>query len=169
MKNNLKFERKTSVLNLSEEEIAEIAKIAAKSAGQTSGSALRDAVIKAATEVAFITGNSTDEIGEKLEKVNNVLNVLEKANNVIDGGTTLVGGVESSGALANVAFKTTKDIARGDKVCTGLCLVSAACETVALGCSTIKGIPCRGKIYIGSKMVSKACMNWRNACAGEGC
>ena len=138
----------------------------AKLAGQTAGAAVRDATIKAATEVAYQAGNNTDKIAEIAEKIGKT---VDKATNVIDGGTALVGGTKSSGAIANIAFKTTKDIARGDKICTGLCLVSATCETVALGCSTMKVIPCRGRIYILYKIVSKGCMTWLNACAGEGC
>ena len=152
-------EKKTE-LKLSE---AEIAKIAGKAASQIAGAALRDATIKLATETAYQAGNNTDKVVEIAEKIG------KGVDNVIDGGTALVGGTESSGALANIAFKTTKDIARGDKVCTGLCLVSATCETLALDCSTMKLIPFRGRIYIVSKIISKGCMIWRNACAGEGC
>jgi hypothetical protein len=83
--------------------------------------------------------------------------------------TELGGGSEAASALGRIAFKTTKDIARGDVVCTGCCLVSGTCETVALCCSTIKVIPCRGQIYVGAKILSKGCMAFRNACAGEGC
>ena len=138
--NSLKFERKKTELKLGE---AEIAKIAGKVASQTTGEVIRDATI--------------------------IARIAEKIGKGIDGGTALVGGTESSGALANIAFKTTKDIARGDKVYTGLCLVSATCETLALDCSTMKLIPFRGRIYIVSKIISKGCMIWRNACAGEGC
>lgn len=155
----LQFERKKTELKLGEEEIAKIV-------GQTAGEAVRDATIKAATEAAYQAGNQTNKIVEIGEKVTDI---LAKGSDAIDGGTALVGGTESSRAIANIAFKTTKDMARGDKVCTGLCLVSATCETVALGCSTMKFIPCRGRLYIASKIVSKGCMTWRNACAGEGC
>lgn len=155
-KNNVKFERKKIQLNISESEIAKIA-------SKTAGEAVRDATIKAATEAAYQAGNNTDKMLEVAEKVGNTV------DNAVTGGAALVGGTESSRALATIGFKTTKDIARGDQVCTGLCLVSATCETVALSCSTIKRIPFRGRIYIGAKIISKACMTWRNACAGEGC
>ena len=56
-------------------------------------------------------------------------------------GTELVGSGESAGALGRIAFKTTKDIARGDSACTGLSLISGTCETIAFGCSTIQIIP----------------------------
>ena len=151
--------RKKSELKLSE---AEVAKVASKTAGQI----VRDATIKAATEAAYQAGNNTDKVIEISEKIGTGVDNL---NNVIEKGAALVGGSESSGALAKIAFKTTKDIARGDRVCTGLCLVSATCETLALSCSLVKVIPFRGQIYIGSKIISKGCMTWRNACAGEGC
>jgi len=117
-------------------------------------------------EAAYQAGNNTDKVIKISEKIRTGVDNL---NNVIGKGTALVSGSESSGALAKIAFKTTKDIARGDRVCTGLCLVSATCETLALSCSPVKVIPFRGRIYIGFKIISKGCMTWRNACAGEGC
>ena len=97
---------------------------------------------------------------------------VDIASNVgvaVDRGTALVAGGESASALGRIAFKTTKDLARGDTVCTGLCLVSGTCETIALCCSTVKFIPFRGQIYVSAKVVSKGCMAFRNACAGDGC
>ena len=68
-----------------------------------------------------------------------------------------------------VAFKTTKDISRGDPVCTGLCFVSGACESVALCCSIVKCISFRGPIHVSAKVISKGCMAFHNACAAESC
>ena len=95
--------------------------------------------------------------------------IAQKVEGAIDRGTVLVGGSESASALGRVAFKTTRDIARGDTICTGLCLVSGTCEAVALCCSTIKIIPGRGKAYMAAKIISKGCISFRNACVGEGC
>lgn len=158
--NGPEFGRKKTELRLNEGEVAKMAGEAAKQVvGQTAGATVRDEIIKRATEAAYEAGNRTDKIAAFVDKV------ADK----VDKGTAIVGGTESSGALAKIAYKTTKDVARGDSVCTGLCIVSAVCETVAMGCSTIKKVPCRGRIYLGCKMISKACMTWRNACAGEGC
>ena len=171
-KQNIKaFERKKSELRGIESDIAgAAAKVAvdaaSEAASKTAGEIARDATIKAATEAAYKIGNKTNTMVEVAEAK---LKILDKTSNIVEGGTALVGGGESSAALGNIAFKTAKDVARGDKVCTGLCLVSATCETVALGCSTIKLIPFRGRIYIGAKIVSRGCMAYRNACAGEGC
>ena len=162
-KNGLKIERKKTELNLNE---AEIVKIAGTVASQTPGSSVRDAAIQLATEAAYQAGNNTDKVIEIADKA---VEVVDKTTKIINRGTALVGGTESSRALANIAFKTTKDIGRGDKVCTGLCLVSATCECLALSCSLIKVIPFRGPIYTGSKIISRGCMTWRNACAREGC
>ena len=74
-------EKKTE-LKLSE---AEIAKIAGKAASQIAGAALRDATIKLATETAYQAGNNTDIIA----------GIAEKIGKGIDGGTALVGGIES--------------------------------------------------------------------------
>lgn len=129
----------------------------------TPGENVRDAIIKAgikaAEESGYAAGNQTEKLVE----------IASNAGNFVDRGTELVGGGETAGTLGRIAFKTTKDIARGDSVCTGLCLISGTCETIAFVCSTIKIIPFRGRIYVGAKIVSKGCMSYRNLCAGEGC
>ena len=96
-----------------------------------------------------------------------LVNIGLNMGTVVDRSTELVGGSEAATALGKIAFKTTKDVARGDTLCTGLCLVSGTCKTVALCCSTIKIIPFRGRIYVGAKILSKGCMTFRNACTCE--
>ena len=129
----------------------------------TPGENIRDAIIKAglkaAEESGYAAGNTTERLVE----------LASKAGPVIDRGTELVGGGETAGAIGRIIFKTTKDIARGDGICTGLCLISGTCETIAFGCSTIKILPLRGKLYVCAKIVSKGCMAYRNLCAGEAC
>ena len=129
----------------------------------TPGESVRDAIIqagmKAAEEAGYAAGNKTEQF----------VKVATTVGKTLDRGTELVGGGESASALGRIAFHTTKDIARGDTVCTGLCLVSGTCEAVALCCSTIKIIPFRGRLYVGAKIISRGCMSFRNACAGEGC
>ena len=129
----------------------------------TPGEIVRDAIIKAgiktAEEAGYAAGNKTELLIE----------LAQKSGSVVDGGTALVGGSESASAFGRIAFKATRDIARGDKVCTGLCVISGTCEAIAISCSTIKVIPFRGRIYIGAKVISKGCISFRNACAGEGC
>ena len=129
----------------------------------TPGEIIRDNIIKAgikaAEEAGYATGNKTEILVE----------LAQKAGDTVDGGTALIGGGESASAFGRIAFKATRDTARGDTVCTGLCIVSGTCEAVALGCSTIKIIPFRGRIYVGAKIISKGCISFRNACAGEGC
>jgi hypothetical protein len=136
----------------------------------TPGENIRDAIIKAGMktveESAYAAGNNTD----KLVKISeNLVKLSENLGGIVDRGTGLVGGTESAAAFGKIAFKTTKDMARGDTLCTGLCVVSGTCETIALCCSTIKVIPFRGRIYVGAKIVSKGCISFRNACVGEGC
>jgi len=134
------------------------------------GEDVRDFIIKSGvesvTEAAYISGNNTEKVLEiaEMAKIG-----LKAAGGALETAGGAVGGVESGGALGKIAYKTTRDIARGDTVCTGLCVVSGACETVALCCSTVKIIPYRGQIYIGVKILSRGCMCFRNACAGEGC
>jgi hypothetical protein len=88
---------------------------------------------------------------------------------VFNSDTTTVGGTESAFAIGRIAFKTTEDIAWGYEVCTGLCLISRTCGTVVLGCSTIKITLFWNKIYISAKSISKRCIAFKNACAGEEC
>ena len=114
---------------------------------------------KAAEESGYATGNQTEKL----------LALANKVGTVVDRGTTYAGGSESASAIGRIAFKTAKDVARGDSICTGLCLVSGACETIALGCSTVKIIPFRGRIYVCVKIISKGCMSYRNLCAGDDC
>lgn len=125
----------------------------------TLGENVRDYMIKSSLEAAYAAGNSTEKVGE----------VASQVGALIDGGTSLIGGTEASSSLGKIAFKTVKDIGRGDAVCTGLCCISAGCESIALGCSIIKAIPFRGKLYTSAKIISKGCMAYRNLCASEGC
>lgn len=83
---------------------------------------------------------------------------------------SLSGGVSQAQLFRKLHLKQQRiSIARGEKVCTGLCLVSGVSEGLAFVCSTVKVIPYRGRIYVGAKIVSKNCMTYRNLCAGEGC
>jgi|TARA_B110000977_G_scaffold126543_1_gene161805 hypothetical protein len=83
------------------------------------GESIRDAMIskriKIVQESAYGAGNSTDEIGR----------VAEKVGNIIDGGTALAGGTESANALGLILYKTSKDAARSDAVCTDCMLYQA--------------------------------------------
>jgi hypothetical protein len=129
----------------------------------TPGENVRDAIIQAGIKTAQESGYAAGNQTEKL------VNIASNLGTAVDRGTALGGGTEAAGSLGKILFKTTKDVARGDAVCTGLCVVSGACETIALGCSTIKIIPYRGKIYVCVKIISKGCMSYRNLCAGDGC
>ena len=127
------------------------------------GENVRDSIIRAGLksveESAYIAGNNTEKIAQ----------FAGQAGTALDRASEFGLGGESARAAAIIAFKTTKDAARGDKTCTSLCIISAACETVALCCSTVKIIPFRGRIYVGSKILSKGCMTFRNLCASDGC
>ena len=129
----------------------------------TAGEIVRDSIleigIKTAQDSAYIAGNNTQRLAD----------VAERVADFVEGATSLAGGTESAGALGKIAFKTTKDLSRGDTVCTGLCVVSGTCESVAVVCSTARFIPYRWRIYGGAKVISKGCMTFRNICAAEGC
>lgn len=123
----------------------------------TLGEEVRDGLLKAAEESAYKTGNKTEEA------VTYIFSRVLKLETAVEKGTELGLGTESAGSLGRILFKAGKD----DKVCTGLCAISGTCETVALCCSTIKIIPGRTQIYIASKIISRGCIPYRNACAGE--
>jgi hypothetical protein len=129
----------------------------------TLGENIRDSIIKAGIKTAeesdYAAGNTTEKMVE----------IASRLGDGVDLGTRLGLGSESASSIGRIIFKATKDMARGDSVCTGLCLVSGASETIALACSALKFIPYRGNIYVFAKIVSKGCMTYRNNCAGEGC
>lgn len=152
----------------------------------TPGEIVRDTILdvgkKAAEESAYKIGNATDVTDQIVKKyTEDLLNrtVSEFTSRIIRTEKTIGRGIgrgvefvtsgETANSLGRIAFKTTKDVTRGDKVCTGLCLVSGACEIIALSCSTINVIPYRGRIYLYAKTISRGCMTYRNICAGEGC
>lgn len=129
------------------------------SLGENIRDGLIQAGIKAVEESAYASGNATDKL----------VKLASTAGTIIDRTTEFVGGSETASSIGKIAFKTTKDVIRGDKICVGLCLVAVTCETIAFGCSTCKFIPLRGKVYVLTKVVSKGVMTYRNLCAGEGC
>lgn len=106
--------------------------------------------MEVAQESGFAAGNTTEKLVE----------IASKSGYFLDRAIELVGGGETADALNRVAYKTAKDIARGDSICTGMCLVSGTCETIAFGCSTIKILPFRGRVYVFAKIVSRGCMSY---------
>jgi hypothetical protein len=129
----------------------------------TPGEQIRDKIIQLGIQSAEESGYAAGNLTEK------ILDVATGVGHGLDYGTQLTGGGEAAGALGRVVFKTTRDIARGDKICTGLCLISGTCESMALVCATIKIMPFRGKVYLICKILSRGCISYRNLCAGEGC
>ena len=77
--------------------------------------------------------------------------------------------IESSRAGSTTIFKALSDYIWGDSFCLGLCLISTACEGVAIVSLTCKFIPYRKIVWLSSKAVSQSLMRDRNLCAGEGC
>ena len=71
------------------------------------GEEVRDYMIKAGLEsvenAAYISGNNTER----------VLKIAETAKAGLETAGGAVGGVELGGALGEIAYKTTRDIARG--------------------------------------------------------
>ena len=84
----------------------------------------------------------------------------EFAQNVIGCGGTLQGCY----SMGTTVWKTVGDFSRGDKLCTGLCVVATGCEGVAIAASVCKFIPFRLRIYTVSKGTSLGLMRFRNLC-----
>lgn len=77
-------------------------------------------------------------------------------------------GSEAVAFVSRIASKGMQDaVVRKYFFYIGLCLVSGTCETTALGCSTIRIIPFRGKIYVCVKLISKGCMTYRTLCSND--
>ena len=63
-------------------------------------------------------------------------------------------------------YKVTKDLARGDRLCTGLCSVSVGCEVIA---GVLVGWPIPGKVVTVAvlKGTSINCQRFRDLCAQD--
>ena len=117
--------------------------------GPLNGAGVRDAILnqgKTSTEgVAYFWGNVTKGVQESTK-----------------GAVTV-----DSGRRAGVGtFKASKDFARGDVICGGLCCVSIGCETVS---SILVWCPIPGKIVTISalKATSIGCQKFRDLCAAD--
>ena len=83
-----------------------------------------------------------------------MVKVGQKAINITNSKTMIIGTSKSEPTLGRITLKVTKNVDQGNTICTGLYIISHTCETVALGCSIIKVIPFRGRIYTGAKVTS---------------
>lgn len=113
------------------------------------GPGVRDAILKhgqTATEgTAYFWGNITKGVQDSTK-----------------GAVTV-----DSGRRAGVGtFKASKDFARGDVVCGGLCCISIGCEVVS---GVLIWCPVPGKIVTVSalKAASTGCQKFRDLCAAD--
>ena len=74
--------------------------------------------------------------------------------------------VDSGGRAGVGIFKASKDFARGDAICGGLCCVSTGCEVVS---GILIWCPIPGKILTVSalKATSIGCQKFRDLCAAD--
>jgi len=70
---------------------------------------------------------------------------------------------ECGSSLGKTAYSAAADFSKGDKLCTGLCLVATVCEGVAFTTRFVQ-IPYGQKIYIFAKSTSVGLMKFRNLC-----
>jgi hypothetical protein len=113
------------------------------------GAGVRDATLKqghTATEgAAYFWGNITKGVQDSTK-----------------GALT----VDSGGRAGVGTFKASKDFARGDVMCGGLCCVSIGCEVVS---GVLIWCPIPGKIITVSalKATSMGCQKFRDLCAAD--
>jgi hypothetical protein len=104
-----------------------------------------------------------DEMTNFSYKVGNAtlkaLQVKETAENLGSGAAAVQAGY----SIGQTAFGAAEDISRGDKLCTGLCLVATGCEGIAFVSRVVK-IPHGMKIYVCAKGASAGLMRFRNLC-----
>ena len=117
--------------------------------GPLNGPGVRDTILKQgkqATEAtAFFWGNVTKGVQDSTK-----------------GALTI-----DSGRRAGVGtFKASKDFARGDAICGGLCCVSIGCEVTS---GVLVWCPIPGKIVVVSalKATSIGCQKFRDLCAAD--
>ena len=113
---------------------------------------VQQAVEKAGESASYIAGNKTEAI-------------QGLTNGVIDI-TKGVFTTHSGSRVGQSIFKGFKDYSKGDPLCTGLCLASGICESVA---GVLVWVPVPGKICTVStlKGISYGCMTIRDLCAAE--
>ena len=97
--------------------------------------------MRSVEQASYIEGNQMEVM----------VSVAKQAEKVMDNGIKLAGSTEFAPNFGRIAFKTMKEIVRRE----GLC------------CSIIDGLPLRGRISIGTKTLSKACISFRNVSACE--
>jgi hypothetical protein len=113
---------------------------------------IQEKVAETGLEASYIAGNQTEAIQ----------NLTNGAIDVSKGAFS----TDSAARLARSSFKGAKDYTRGDLICTGLCAVSAVCETAA---GILVWVPIPGKIctLAALKSVSKFSITFRDLCAGD--
>ena len=118
--------------------------------GPLNCSGVRDTILKQGTKATestgYFWGNITQGVQDSTKK----------------GALTI-----DSGRRAGVGtFKASKDFARGDVVCGGLCCVLVGCEVTS---GVLVWYPILGKLLVGSalKATSIGCQKFRDLCAAD--
>lgn len=115
-------------------------------------------------EMARALQLAIQEDGQALSyKIGNItlklLNIQETIENTFNGAAA----VETGYSAGKTVFGAVEDFSRGDKLCTGLCLVATACEGIAFT-SRMTRLPYSTKVYFCAKTVSLGVMRFRNLC-----
>ena len=89
---------------------------------------------------------------------------VEKGTSLVAGGAQVVAAVYNGRTFGQTAFKAMQDAAKGDTLCTGLCVVACVCEAVGICYSLIPLLPGKLVVYGGTKCVSLGCVSFRDSC-----
>ena len=111
--------------------------------------AVQLAVQEEMTHFSYKVGNATLK----------ALEVKETTETIASG----VAAIESGYSAGKTMFGAAEDLTRGDKLCTGLCLVATLCEGVAFTSRMVK-LPYGMKVYFCAKTASAGLMKFRNLC-----
>lgn len=111
--------------------------------------AVQVAVQNEMTNFSYKVGNATLK----------ALEVKETTETIGNG----VAAIQSGWSAGATAFGAVEDASRGDKLCTGLCLLATCCEGAAFATRIVK-VPYGMKIYICAKAGSAGLMKFRNLC-----
>lgn len=132
---------------------------AAGAAAQAAQAASTAAIQEAAQQAVYASGNATVAAYEI---------AIEKATSLVTGGAQVGGAGHNAVTFGKTAHKGLLDAARGDKLCTGLCLVACACDAVGICYTLIPILPGKLVVYGGTKCISLACVSFRDSCHASG-
>ena len=120
-------------------------------------------------QLANIASNSAEGARYFEYAAGNATEALKKTFMERSGQAAQVAGAYHNGlTFGETAFKGISDYFRGDKVCTGLCVLACTSDAIGFCYCTMPWLPGRLTVYTVTKGVSTACVKFRDKCAASG-